>query len=546
MASYTSRNRVDIASTVDSKALLKRYENMLSNVTNMINKDGYIYSVWIYFQIGLNDKNAITFNTASTNPKQNLIASLNIDKTGAGVANSFTLVIQYDPFNYGQDTTDDIEKLEEFIATAMSEDFDSANTSCRGKLQYGYNSTSDSNLVSPLYEFFLTSASTNVKFDSGIVTYTFTGTSTIAADCDYTTSYPAVKQKKVLQVVGETLYKYYGDSTKKPSFITDETIVPEDNDYKYIIDINPNLIEKSVEIDYDEVKSDTMSPIVYCKTLLDANPLTQEEKDSGLYDDLDEKSINLQPRWVISITDQSGASAIHIAHAVPKSSKVGKTETYTEKSDLKINYKFTWGVRSSSGSVVKSIVLGWNPEVDLYTYLIRKSLFKRQARLKELADQETETNGPYKQKYDEVVKSIKDDLREMYNAELQLIGIPADPPLTAEIEIHPKILENESRTAGIYMITGATDSISTQGTYTSILKLFRLRSTDANLVEQNNTKEDTGNATVYTTSTAPAGFVGPVLPDKNSKQASSNSYVRTKQPSEIEKVLANGGFKLMH
>ena len=51
MASYTSRNRVDITSTVDSKALLKRYENMLSNVTNMINKDGYIYSVWIYFQI---------------------------------------------------------------------------------------------------------------------------------------------------------------------------------------------------------------------------------------------------------------------------------------------------------------------------------------------------------------------------------------------------------------------------------------------------------------------------------------------------------------
>ena len=456
MASYTSRNRVDITSTVDSKALLKRYENMLSNVTNMINKDGYIYSVWIYFQIGLKDKNAITFNTASTNPKQNLIASLNIDKTGAGVANSFTLVIQYDPFNYGQDTTDDIEKLEEFIATAMSEDFDSANTSCRGKLQYGYNSTSDSNLVSPLYEFFLTSASTNVKFDSGIVTYTFTGTSTIAADCDYTTSYPAVKKKKVLQVVGETLYKYYGDSTKKPSFITDETIVPEDNDYKYIIDIDPNLIEKSVEINYDEVKSDTMSPIVYCKTLLDAKPLTQEEKDSGLYDDLDEKSINLQPRWVISIT-------------------------YTEKSDLKINYKFTWGVRSSSGSVVKSIVLGWNPEVDLYTYLIRKSLFKRQARLKLLADQETEPNGPYTKKYEEVVKSIKDDLREMYNAEL--IGIPADPPLTAEIEIHPKILENESRTAGIYMITGATDSISTQGTYTSTLKLFRLRSTDANEVE---------------------------------------------------------------
>ena len=64
----------------------------------------------------------------------------------------------------------------------------------------------------------------------------------------------------------------------------------------------------------------------------------------------------------------------------------------------------------------------------------------------------------------------------MYNAELELIGIPADPPMSAEIEVVPRVLENVSRTAGIYVITGASDEITNTGIFSSTLKLFRVRS----------------------------------------------------------------------
>lgn len=471
-------------SDMNNTVLAKKYENMLNSVTKMIESDGFTYSVWIYFQIGTKDS-ALTFNSASTDKKQNLIASLDVEKSGSGIANQFTLVIQYDPFNYGQETTDQIDKLETFIANAMAEDFDSSSTACRGKIQYGYNSTSDSNLVSPLYEFYLTSASTDVRFDSGIVTYTFTGVSTIASDCDYTATFPAFENKKLLQVVGETLYTYYGDPENKPSFIANDSgIEVVDNDFKYMIDIPQTLLDDSPTISYQEVTSDTMSPIVYCKQLLDLEHRTQSEIDSGLYDNLDEKSVNLQPRWVLSVTDVADAKTIHIAHLKPKSTKNASGEEVTEKSDentISINYAFTWGSRDNNGDIIKSIVVGWNPEVDLYTYLIRKSLVKRLTRLKDLsldASISEEVRKEYRTKYAKVAFDMEDTFREMYNAEIELVGIPADPPLTAEIQVLPRILETESRTSGIYAITGASDKISTSGVFTSSLKLFRLRSID--------------------------------------------------------------------
>ena len=546
MADNFTRSPINVTATFDTKSMLKRYKNMLTNVSEMINKDGYIYSVWIYFQIGLNEKNSVKFNTATQNIKQNLIASLNIDKTGAGVANSFTLNIQYDPFNYGQNTKDTIELLEEFIANAMAENFDSDTTACRGKIQYGYNSTSDNTLVSPLYEFFLTSATTDVMVDSGIITYTFTGTSVIASDCDYTTTYPAINKVPVLKVVAETLYKYYGDSNNKPDCIKSSNITPEENDYKYRIDIDTNLMNSSEEVEEEEVKSDTLSPIMYCKNLLDKYPLTKAEKASGLYDNLDEKSVNLQPKWVLSMTDQAGAKAIHITHMAPKSTKSNSVETYTEKNPLSLNYTFTWGVKTSSGTPVKSLVVGWKPEVDLYTYLIRKALVKRHNRLKQLAMEEDDPNGEYNQKYNLVAESIQDTFREMYNAEIQLVGIPADPPLTAEVTIEPYILESVSRTAGVYIITGASDTISTRGTYVSNLKLFRVRSTEARyddiLNKQNTATSTTANTTAnntYTNKTAPTGFVGPVIWDETDSRSGSTTYTREVQPSEIQKLIGN-------
>lgn len=476
-----ARGTVNLDVKIDQFGLKDRYEKMLNNVANMLDANGPIYSTWIYFQIGLNENNHIVFDSSSTDKQQNLIASLSIEKTCSGIANTFTLVVQYDPFNFGQDTNknDNVEKLDEFIAKAMAEDFDNNTTACRGKIQYGYNSTSttsDADLVSPLYTFFLTNATSNVDFDSGITTYTFTGTSVLSADCDFVTEFDKVENKNLLETVGKILYRYYGDPDNPPSISGIETITPESSDIKYRIDINNNDITKAVNISVDK-SSNIQSPWMYCKSLLDANPLTQEEKDSEEFKNLAEISLNKRPRYVMYITDIDEKQTIHISHIAPSSKVENGKETAVETGDMKVNYVFSWGMKNENLQN-KNIVTGWRPEVNLQTYLIRKANHARYNKIKELCEANPD-NETYKKTYENLATSFSEDVLEMYNAELELIGIPADPPMSAEIEIIPRILEQFSRTEGIYVITGASDEISNTGVFKSTLKLFRVRSSNA-------------------------------------------------------------------
>lgn len=468
MANYVERTAIKSNEvTLSQKEMCTNYENMLNNVTNMLNVEGPVISTWIKFKIGTdNNNNPIIFDSSSTNPKKNLIANLSITKSNAGTANKFTLVIQYDPFNMGQDTADIIEQLDEYVAQSMSYDFDTDLNTLRGHLQYGYNAVSDSALVSPDYTFFLTSATSEVKFESGISTYTFEGTSTISADSDNSTKFPAVSEGKVLKIVEETLYYWYGDPSKKPSRITN--ITPTDNDYKYSIDIPDYLYEDSPDIEKSIPEQSGMSPIEYCQQILNDNPLTASEKESGMYDDMTKLNYAQRPRYYIYIDD--AAMTIRVTHVVPKVTNSNTDESgVAEESELKINYKFYWGQKT------QNIVVGWKPEVNNMLYLIRKARVLRYERDNSLSQVQNSDNDNSKQSITDKLVKVNDDLNEMYDAQLQVLGIPADPPIGALIPILPTILETPSRTAGLYMIIGCTDEISSSGVYITTLRLLRIR-----------------------------------------------------------------------
>lgn len=489
---YT-RNPIKIDASINEGDLKTRFENMLNSVTDMITQDGHIYSVWIYFQIGMDDEHSIKFNSATQNKNQNLIAQLNIEKSCSGIANSFTLTIQYDPFNYGQDTTDGLDMLEEFIAQAMSEDFNDERA-YRGKLQYGYNSTTANNLVSPLYEFILTGADTQVKVDTGITTYTFTGTSILSGDCDFTTTFPAIQDENLMEAVGRTLYRWYGDIEHKPENINVNGVIPTDNEYKYRIDIPKELVDTAVTVSYKEVTANTMSPLAYCKDLLNKYPLTEPETQSGKYDDISSMSINQRPRYTISLTDYADVKTIHISHTSPNNyeDENGNKVSYGAG---RIGYVFEWGRKNvESDEPIKSIVLDWKPEVDLYTYITRKSQVRRLNRLNALRlNADGTVNREYEENYQALAKSVQSEITDMYNAEMNILGIPADPPMTAEITVIPHVLERESRTQGIYMIQGASDVINTSGQFITTLKLFRIGNTDGKSTVQYEYKTKTSS-----------------------------------------------------
>lgn len=465
-SNYISRDWVSISATTNRQEMGNTFTNMLYSVSNMIAKEP-VYTTWIIFQIG--NKKPLIFNTATTNPKQNLIASLNFKKKGSGTANNFEITIQYDPFRMGQNPTDEIELLDEYIAKAMSMEWNEDVEILKGYIQYGYNCSSDAKLVSPKYEFYLTNASSEVQFDSGLTTYTFEGVSTISADCDNNTTFGECKDwDNILQVVEWTLFYWYGDNAHRPKHL--ESGECRDNEYKYRIDIPDEIYQNAsgpVTIPADSGKT----PWEYCQSLLEQYPLTKAEEQQEVYQDLSKLPYNRRPRYEMSITDVNGVKTIHIAHIKPaaptiEDEKTGKViHQKAEASDVQIDYQFTWGKQQ------RNIVLGWKPNVDLKLYLIRRARYLR------YKDELANANGDEKAilNIKENMTSVENEINEMYDAQLQILGIPCDVPIGAEVTIVPRVLESVSRTAGIYSVKGCEDSINNRGQFVTTLELLRVR-----------------------------------------------------------------------
>ena len=504
----TSRNFKNNGFALSINELSSVYNNTLRKVCNMIEKQGPIYSTWIRFQIGHNKP--IIFDTSSTNNKENLIASLTMEKSGNGIANTFTLTVRYDPFNFGQNTQDKIEALDDLLARAMIYDLGDTDNldnleDLHGYIQYGYNYTEDANLVSPKYVMMITDARSRVEWSSGITTYTFEGCSFLALDCEFTADFDAVSEednKGLIDYINETLYYYYGDSAHKPSHISsDETY---GGSFRYRIVIPEKLFEDQPTFTADAVTG--ISPWTYCKNLLQGK-MSKSDAESEKYKD---SATIVKPRYSMFISDAN--QTIYVNYVSPLNDK------YIEK----VDYTFTW-----STDLTTNIVTAWNPDVDLKQYLIQRASRARinsqnlstyDDMLEMANDYENNVkfnpetmeersggrvvmkeeyggaditaffnyNGPNEmdreylrneaiEGYKKAADEINSEVYEMYDAELETIGIPADPVLLAQVKVMPRILESVSRTAGYYIIQGCTDEIDNRGRYTSTLKLFRMK-----------------------------------------------------------------------
>lgn len=500
----TSRNFKNISATTTPSKMAAKYTTMLNAISNMITKEGPVYSTWIRFQIG--KTNPIQFDSTSNNKKENMIAGLTFNKKGAGVVNDFELVIRYDPFDYGQNTKDKIELLDELIADAMSYDMHKDLDRMRGFIQYGYNCPTDSTLISPKYQFILTNASSSVDWSTGIAEYTFEGTTDLAADANFTTSLPKFENEYLIDIVTTVLWAFYGKKSEEPVHKA-KGVDFHENEWGYKIEVDDELRLQSPQITVAAVSK--QSPWLYVKNLLDSN-MSAEDQTLEVYQS-DKITQDQKPRYTMFITDEAGAQTIHIGYVSPK--EQGK--------NVKIEYDFTWGMKSQKNLVVK-----WNPETDLRLYLLQQAVKKRNdALLKEDIAKSDSFMDLMNKSYLENA-----DVYEMYDATLTLIGIPADIPLCAEITIMPRILESVSRTAGIYMVQGGTDRIVTNGAFTSDLKLLRIRGLSdppisRTKVQVKTTGKDTSSVTSATKSTANEETLNKIAEDFNAKSNTSKAVV---------------------
>lgn len=506
--------------SADSGKLAQRFDTMIKNVKQMVKEEGPIYHTWISFQVGGYD-DPVIFNTDTTNPNQNCIATLTIDKTGADVANSFTLQVIFDLFNYGQESTNQIEKLDLYLANALSYNIENDDT-LKGYLQYGYVSTStDLDLSSPFYSYYITDAKSNINTASGIAQYTFEGVTTISKDCEFSANIEKYDTNwKLLDVVEWTIFYHYGDNEHKPA----NTIgTCKDNEYKYRIDIPQDLYDQNKELtvgyvnDNKPLDATNINPIKYVEELLEKFPLTKSEMDSGVWNNWQDLSYNKRPRYDWYITDDDGVKTWHLTHYCP-GVKNSKGELITEEMDIKTgdyNYELsepiTWGLQD------KNIVINWAPQVDLKPFIIRQASYQRaQQQLNNSSGEvnlDSITDEEIKQDIKEAVENntIRQEasiVQEYYDATITLLGIPAAPPVNMRMKIIPRILESISRTQGTYLIKKCSDKITNRGVYTTELELFRVDNIDesyANLQKQIQEQEkekqnvsENGTTRVYT------------------------------------------------
>lgn len=496
-----SKNFVNKELKLDSAEQATVFEYTMNQVNKMINQKQPTYSPWIRITLGDDDATSVTFNTASTSLKQNLIVSLSIDKTSAGTCNQFTLNVYYDPFNMGQEAANAVNGLDDIIAKAL--EFDLSDTSGANNLtatiQYGYNNTGDEDIVSPKYKLFLTNATCDTEFASGLTTYTFEGCSMLGPECDLSVEFPAFEDKKLVQTVANILYQYYGDPSDT-SVKVDSGITPREASPKYKINIPDSLYNTSPTISRNATT--TASPFNYCTTLLKGQ-MTTDDQNSNEYSDTSKLKYNQIPRYSLSISDSN--KSIDLSYISPK-------DTRDNSQNISISTPFTWSTQQPS------IVAKWKPEVDLRLYLIQKAKLLNAKTLIDNLSNGSETlteegvssatkslstlsssfgipdtwsdkisaasSSEEKAKiisdavYEIQLKYLNSTVAEMYNAELTLVGIPADIPNCCELTIIPRVLESVSRTSGIYYVIGATDNINSDGTFVTILKLMRCRAID--------------------------------------------------------------------
>lgn len=403
---------LDVKTGANAFDMTSRFENTYNKVKGMVEKQS-IYSVWIRMQFGHNQP--VTFNTSSRDKKENIIASLSMKKPGANAGNSFTLKVIWDPFDNGQNPVEKIQALDDIMADALQYDFHKDNNDLRGYIQYGYNYTEDNQLVSPKYSYILNKADSVTDWASGITTYTFEGVTELMLDCNLTdVTFDEIKDWKMMDLVNWILYYYYGDPDNPPLQV-DKGTPTYPNSPKYKIDIPKEYFSQcNQHIDVANTPAG-ITPWQYCVNIMNQkdNILTQKDKDSGKYNNIDSLDVSMKPSWSLFVTDND--RTIHITHCSPLLTK--DEDIKVDGKSLETNQAITWGRQKTS------LVTRWSSSANMLIYLVNKTnnarslginLDKARQELNDLTNQYNELNSQ--------VTQINTEISEYEKTENDLTG----------------------------------------------------------------------------------------------------------------------------
>ena len=180
---------------------------------------------------------------------------------------------------------------------------------------------------------------------------------------------------------------------------------PIPNNWKYKIDISEDLFKDAQIASFNAYTA--ISPWLYCKNIL-TEYISQSNKDSGNYDDVTSIRDSQMPKYLIYVSDEAGNKTIHVDYIEPLSPDANN----------QIDFTFTWGTSSNTNIIVK-----WEPQVDLYFYLIQKAI---KDRIDLTMSGTSDPNDPGGDAIQNMVQmyDIGSKAKEMYDSTLTILGVP--------------------------------------------------------------------------------------------------------------------------
>lgn len=397
-----------------------------------------VYAQWVKFQVG-------NFALDTSDPNQQYFVSLNYTKNGSGKANSFTLMIAYEPKMSGNMiNSQDINLIDKqlCIYDGLSKD------KLKCWLQYGYGHTPDK-LISPLLEGMVIDYSPELR--DGILYYTITGYSSLIQAVEDTVTIDEMKNTRPTEAVKKAIEDHIGVNAGDNNLGYEVQFAPGTEGSDKVIESIPGVADKNLF----EYVSQT---------------LNMAEVDGYVEDESKEEASKTRPYYIYDISETKDKKIITIEKIDPKSYNDEKMS----------NVVFEWGskknnfVRSWQPNIKGSVLLAQN-----YQYDKDQSQWgiddsgepvETKNMLKPPTSMVTNPDTPDATSIDESTEltTWSKAIQYGYEATLIIQGIPCDIPIGMYIKVTPLLYGQPHHSAGVYMVTKSSDTIDSGGFQTQI------------------------------------------------------------------------------
>lgn len=509
------------------------FDNKVQNLSNTISKvndmlmTNSMYPIYIEFNI--------SGTSFITNGTEGCIMSLTNEKNGSGSANKFTIILctQVGISASAGNSPGNINYIDHLLAY-------SEGGECT--IRYGYD-TKAGYLVTELYNGKVLDYT--VELNSGLLTYTITGISSLVSLTQETISFSQIDAgTKLTDVFGAVVeaclpdykFTYRGDTKGSDAPIEENFSATNMTVFEYLNSLANNMIHTS---DYSSGTISAGKKITYSYAVDDVDKTIElyyvNVNDSNTDIELPFNWMARENNLVLSFsTSFRGATIMFQSSAA---STNNSTFTYSESGSVYdevtsradstgpfgSNRYGAFGGSSAKNVVSSTSTYGIGDDGNAGSHSSFGATGESGLR-------------SYTEDYKSDIDQWARQVQASYKANITLVGIPCEIPIGTKIQITPIVYDQSHITSGTYMTLNVTDSIDSSGFITSI-ELFRIGVDLGEDLMVSVTPNESDDNNTYVPSNTRAKNKANVLYDPKSKELSD-----LLNDIEADTVIRSGSF----